>query len=200
MGKAFKKFAKDKALKVKRGAGRPVFQSKKAKRQGFKLNQGVVLAKEGNHGKLTLPVPAPYKGEWHSIRFSEIPKNAEFGTISFYREHGHYYMAVPYKYETPLYIHKHTGKKTGIDVNVSHFNDAEEEHYFLHKGNNGAVSLARVYDNIKHQQRILARKLKENGQIRLPGSAQKAIKKRESSFRSFTSVLTACRMMQCTST
>ncbi|XJZ33341.1 hypothetical protein ACIA3V_09440 [Lactobacillus delbrueckii subsp. bulgaricus] len=47
MGKAFKKFAKDKALKVKRGAGRPVFQSKKAKRQGFKLNQGVVLAKEG---------------------------------------------------------------------------------------------------------------------------------------------------------
>ncbi|MFM9745252.1 hypothetical protein ACKI2C_47695, partial [Streptomyces brasiliscabiei] len=53
LGKAFKKFAKDKALKVKRGAGRPVFQSKKAKRQGFKLNQGVVLAKEGNHGKLT---------------------------------------------------------------------------------------------------------------------------------------------------
>ncbi|XJZ39946.1 hypothetical protein ACIA4C_09460 [Lactobacillus delbrueckii subsp. allosunkii] len=48
MGKAFKKFAKDKALKVKRGAGRPVFQSKKAKRQGFKLNQGVVLAKEGS--------------------------------------------------------------------------------------------------------------------------------------------------------
>ena len=44
LGKAFKKFAKDKALKVKRGAGRPVFQSKKAKRQGFKLNQGVVLA------------------------------------------------------------------------------------------------------------------------------------------------------------
>ncbi|XJZ50721.1 hypothetical protein ACIA4I_09130 [Lactobacillus delbrueckii subsp. bulgaricus] len=74
-------------------------------------------------------------------------------------------MAVPYKYETPPYIHKHTGKKTGIDVNVSHFNDAEGEHYFLHKGNNGAVSLARVYDNIKHQQRILARKLKENGQI-----------------------------------
>ncbi|GMB86040.1 hypothetical protein ME0900_04120 [Lactobacillus delbrueckii subsp. bulgaricus] len=109
-----------------------------------------MLAKEGNHGKLTLPVPASYKGEWHSIRFSEIPKNAEFGTISFYREHGHYYMAVPYKYETPPYIHKYTGKKTGIDVNVSHFNDAEGEHYFLHKGNNGAVSLARVYENIKH--------------------------------------------------
>ncbi|MBT8902035.1 hypothetical protein BTI52_08570, partial [Lactobacillus delbrueckii subsp. bulgaricus] len=35
---------------------------------------------------------------------------------------------------------------------------------------------------------------------RLPGSAQKAIKKRESSFRSFTSVLTACRMTRCTST
>ncbi|MEK0395872.1 hypothetical protein ACXO8N_00540 [Lactobacillus delbrueckii subsp. bulgaricus] len=52
MGKAFKKFAKDKALKVKRGAGRPVFQSKKAKRQGFKLNQGVVLAKEGWNDKL----------------------------------------------------------------------------------------------------------------------------------------------------
>ncbi|RHX66390.1 helix-turn-helix domain-containing protein [Lactobacillus delbrueckii] len=113
LGKAFKKFAKDKALKVKRGAGRPVFQSKKAKRQGFKLNQGVVLAKKGNHGKLTLPVPAPYKGEWHSIRFSEIPKNAEFGTISFYREHGHYYMAVPYKYETPPYIHKLRVRRQG---------------------------------------------------------------------------------------
>ncbi|MBT8838975.1 hypothetical protein BTI03_09175, partial [Lactobacillus delbrueckii subsp. bulgaricus] len=39
------------------------------------------------------------------------------------------------------------------------------EHYFLYKGNNGAVNLGRVYENIKHQQRILARKLKENGQI-----------------------------------
>ena len=65
----------------------------------------------------------------------------------------------------PPYIHKHTGKKTGIDVNVSHFNEAEGEHYFLHKGNNGAVKLARIYENIKHQQRVLARKLKENVQI-----------------------------------
>ncbi|MBT8929762.1 transposase, partial [Lactobacillus delbrueckii subsp. bulgaricus] len=32
-------------------------------------------------------------------------------------------------------------------------------------GNNGAVNLGRVYENIKHQQRILARKLEENGQI-----------------------------------
>ncbi|XJZ36630.1 hypothetical protein ACIA3Z_00005 [Lactobacillus delbrueckii subsp. bulgaricus] len=60
MGKAFKKFAKDKALKVKRGAGRPVFQSKKAKRQGFKLNQGVVLAKEGLDSPGTISRLGPY--------------------------------------------------------------------------------------------------------------------------------------------
>lgn len=161
LGKSFAKFKKDRAKHVKHGAGRPKFQSKKAKRQSFKLNQGVVLKRDGDHGKLTLPCPAPYQGAWHDIRFSEIPKDLDFGTVTFYRECGKYYMAVPYKYETTEFTHKRTGKITGIDVNVSHFNDASGAHYFLHKSNN----LNKVYDDIKHQQRILARKLEENGRI-----------------------------------
>ena len=162
LGKSFKKFAKDKATKAKHGAGRPKFQSKKEKRQGFKLNQGVVLSAWNDHGRLTLPIPQSYKGEWHSIKISEPPEKAKMGTVSFYREHGRYYMAVPYTYENPSRVHAETGRKTGVDVNVSHFNDEDGAHYFLHKSgsgkwdkNIGAVKLDKIYRDIKHQQRIM---------------------------------------------
>ncbi|MFR0586020.1 RNA-guided endonuclease InsQ/TnpB family protein [Lactobacillus porci] len=183
LGKSFKKFAKDKATKAKHGAGRPKFQSKKEKRQGFKLNQGVVLSAWNDHGRLTLPIPQSYKGEWHSIKISEPPEKAKMGTVSFYREHGRYYMAVPYTYENPSRVHAETGRKTGVDVNVSHFNDEDGAHYFLHKNgsgkwdkNIGAVKLDKIYRDIKHQQRIMARKLNENGRIagRRSKSYQKA--------------------------
>lgn len=194
LGKAFKKFAKDKALKVKRGAGHPVFQSKKAKRQGFKLNQGVVLAKEGNHGKLTLPVPAPYKGKWHSIRFSEIPKNAEFGTISFY--------ITTWWFLTSM-RHHHTFtsirvRRQGL-TSMSAISMMQRENTIFCTKETMALSILR---ESMRTSSISSGFWQESWKkmARLPGSVQKAIKKRESSFRSFTSVLTACRMMQCTST
>ena len=172
LGKSFKKFAKDKATKTKHGAGYPKFQSKKEKRQGFKLNQGVVFSTWNNHGRLTLPIPHPYKGKWYSIKVSEPPEKAKMGTVSFYREHGCYYMAIPYTYENPSRVHAKTGRKTGVDVNVSHFNDKDGTHYFLHKSdsgkhdtNIGTVKLDKICRDIKHQQRIMARKLNKNGRI-----------------------------------
>lgn len=135
--------------------GKPKFESKKAPRQGFKSDQsrikdGVLYlerAKESN-------VP---KDQWRGFKLSEEPLSDEFGVVSYFKEKGRYYAAIPFKVEDIKQPDK-TGKTTAVDVNVGHFDYTEGRLVVLPK------RLNKIYKRIKHYQRQLARKRIENGQ------------------------------------
>lgn len=137
--------------------GKPKFKSKKAPRQGFKSDQsrikdGVLYlerAKESN-------VP---KDQWQGFKPSEAPLSEKFGVVSYFKEKGRYYAAIPYKIKDEnVKVLNKTGKATAIDVNVGHFDYTEGRLVVLPK------RLNRIYKQIKHYQRQLARKRVENGQ------------------------------------
>ena len=134
--------------------GKPKFKSKRSPRQGFK-SDGARLV----DGQLVLDKPVSLKSQhWQKIKLSEKPLNYPTGVMSFYREYAHYFVAIPYKIPKINFKAKNrTGKITGVDVNVGHFNYQGGTKVVLPK------KLKKIYNKIKHYQRILAKKRVING-------------------------------------
>ena len=130
---------------------RPKFKSKKDSKQGFKTDCARI---EDN--KLCLDKPHKYRGDWSPIRFKG--GNISDGKIklcSITRIKGHYIATM--SIETEVKSIKKTEKNTAVDANVDHF-DYTEGIYTLRP-----KDLDKLYSDVKHYQRKLARKRKENG-------------------------------------
>ncbi len=97
------------------------------------------------------------KDQWRGFKLSEEPLSEKFGVVSYFKEKGRYYAAIPFQVENVKQPAK-TGKATAVDVNVGHFDYTEGRINVLPK------RLNRIYKRIKHYQRQLARKRAENGQ------------------------------------
>lgn len=137
--------------------GKPKFKSKKAPRQGFKSDQskikdGILYLERARES--TIP-----KDQWRGFKLNEEPLSEEFGVVSYFKEKGRYYAAIPYKIKAEnIKTLDKTGKATAVDVNVGHFDYTDGRIVVLPK------RLNKVYKRIKHYQRQLARKRVENGQ------------------------------------
>lgn len=130
---------------------RPKFKSKKDPKQGFKTERACI-----KDNKLYLDKPHQYKGDWSPIRFKGY--NIFDGKIklcSITRIKGHYIATL--SIETEVKSIKKTGKNTAVDANVDHFDYTEGMCTLRPK------DLDRLYSDVKHYQRKLARKRKENG-------------------------------------
>ena len=148
LGKAWQNFLN----KSQKNWGRPMFKSKKAARQGFKTDRAKIV-----DGKLRLDKPLGVQFAWQDMRMdsSGMPEG-ELKTVSVFRENGKYYAALPI--ETTVAFKERTGRKTAVDVNVGHFDWTEERISVLPK------RLKRIYERIRHGQRILAKKRNANGE------------------------------------
>lgn len=131
--------------------GKPKFKRKKAARQGFKMDQAKI-----KDGYLFLEKPKAVKEKWTGFKLSSAPLSEEFGTISFFKEKGRYYVAIPFKLPEPE-RKPQTSQATGVDLNVGHFNYQDGQCLVLPK------TLERSYEKIKHYQRQLAKKRVVNG-------------------------------------
>ena len=146
-----KKPKKKKSKKKKRKVGKPSFRSKKNPKQGFKTDRARI-----KNGKLFLDKPHKYKGDWYGISFKgyDLPdgkiKHCVITKI------GNSYQAT-ITIDCPEQPLPKTGKKTAIDANVNHFDYTEGSFAVCPK------QLDTLYEQIKHYQRILARKRKVNG-------------------------------------
>lgn len=70
-------------------------------------------------------------------------------------------MAIPYKIPKDRFeVKKKTGKATGVDINVGHFNYEDGQLLIIPK------SLTKTYSKIKHYQKQLAKKRTVNGRIK----------------------------------
>lgn len=149
LGKAWKSFFD----KAQPDWGKPHFKSKRAPRQGFKSDQAKLI-----DGRLFLEKPQGLKKDWEPLILSEKPMNYPTGVMSFYRENGRYFVSIPYKIPKQKIDRKaDTGKATGVDLNVGHFNYLGGNKSILPK------KLEQTYEKIKHYQRLLARKREVNG-------------------------------------
>lgn len=149
LGKAWKNFFD----KAQPDWGKPKFKSKRAPRQGFKSDQSKLI-----DGKLVLERPRGIKQDWQAIKLSEKLLDYPTGVMSIYREKGRYFIAIPYKIpKAEFQAKKSTGKATGVDLNVGHFNYIDGNEQVLPQ------RLERSYEKIKHYQRLLARKREANG-------------------------------------
>lgn len=129
--------------------GKPHFHSRREPRQGFKSDQSKIVDS-------LLRLERPQKSlvpseEWRDFKLSEKPLSDKIGVVSYFREKGRYYAAVPFKVATKKALPK-TGKNTAVDVNVGHFNYTDSQQNVLPK------KLERIYEKIKHYQRQLAHK------------------------------------------
>ena len=146
-----KKPKKKKSKKKKRKVGKPSFRSKKNPKQGFKTDRARI-----KNGKLFLDKPHKYKGDWYGISFKgyDLPdgkiKHCVITKI------GNSYQAT-ITIDCPEQPLPKTGKKTAIDANVNHFDYTEGSFAVCPK------QLDTLYAQIKHYQRLLARKRKVNG-------------------------------------
>lgn len=142
--------------------GKPRFKSKKAARQGFKTDRAKVIA-----GKLRLDKPRAVKN-WYDIKTSEALKMTDIKLASIFRERGRYYAAL--SYEEKVLAKSKTGLKTAIDVNVGHFN------YNTGQINVLPNKIQKLYERIKHYQRMLARKRRVNGKIAVQSNNYQAVR------------------------
>ena len=142
LGNAWKHFF-DKSLS---DWGKPKFKSKKAPRQGFKSDRIKFVG-----GKLRLDKPRENKSVWYDIRIRGNLLPYDYGTVSIYRVNSKYYASIPYKIEE-IENKPKTNKNTAVDVNVGHLNYTEGSINVLPK------KLTKLYDRIKHYQKMLARK------------------------------------------
>ena len=130
---------------------KPKFKSKKDPKQGFKTERARI-----KDNKLYLDKPCQYQGDWSPIRFKGGNISDEkIKLCSITRIKGLYMATIII--EKNVFPLKKTGKNTAVDANVNHFDYTE-----------GSCSLSpkdldRLYSNVKHYQRKLARKRKENG-------------------------------------
>lgn len=139
--------SKTKKLKV----GKPSFRSKKNPKQGFKTDRAQI-----KNGKLVLDKPRTYKDNWYDIPFRgyNLP-DGKIKYCSITKINDSYYASLVIDCpEQPL---PKTGKKTAIDANVNHFDYTDGSFAVCPK------ELDVLYGQIKHYQRLLARKRKVNG-------------------------------------
>ena len=62
------------------------------------------------------------KDQWRGFKLREKPLSDEFGVVSYFKEKGRYYVAIPYKIKAKdIKLPDKTGKATAVDVNVGHF-------------------------------------------------------------------------------
>lgn len=126
--------------------GKPKFKSKRASRQGFKSDR-IKFAE----GKLRLDKPIANKSIWYDIRIKGNLLQYEYGTISIYRVNSKYYASIPYKVPE-VENNPKTNKNTAVDVNVGHLNYTDGSCNVLPN------RITKLYDRIKHYQKMLARK------------------------------------------
>lgn len=146
-----KKPKKNGSKKKKRKVGKPSFRSKKNPKQGFKTDRARI-----KNGKLVLDKPRAYKGDWYGISFRgyNLP-DGKIKHCAITRIDNSYQATITIDCpEQPL---PKTGKKTAIDANINHFDYTDGSFKVFPK------QLDRLYAQIKHYQRLLARKRHENG-------------------------------------
>ena len=130
---------------------KPKFKSKKTLKQGFKTDTARI-----KNNKLYLEKPCKYQGNWSPIRFKG--GNISDGKIklcSITRIKGHYIATLSIEKEVKSI--KKTRKNTAVDANVDHFDYTDGICTLRPK------DLDSLYSDVKHYQRKLARKRKENG-------------------------------------
>lgn len=132
--------------------GKPKFKSRKSLRQGFKSDRIKIV-----NGKLLLDKPRGVK-DWFPIKFKGARSlKGELKIVSIFKEQNHYWAALPFDRQIkPL---SKTSKVTAIDINVGHFNTPTE------KINTFPKRLDFLYKRIKHYQKQLARKRRDNGKL-----------------------------------
>ena len=137
--------------KKKRKVGKPSFRSKKNPKQGFKTDRASV-----KNGKLVLDKPHAYKDAWYSIPFKgyDLP-DGKIKHCAITKIGNSYYASIII--DCPERSLSKTGKKTAIDANVNHFDYTDGSFAVCPK------ELDCLYAQIKHYQRLLARKRHENG-------------------------------------
>ena len=132
--------------------GKPKFKSRKSLRQGFKSDRIKIV-----NGKLLLDKPRGVK-DWFPIKFKGARSlKGELKVVSIFKEQNHYWAALPFDRQIkPL---SKTSKVTAIDINVGHFNTPTE------KINTFPKRLDFLYKRIKHYQKQLARKRRDNEKL-----------------------------------
>jgi len=137
--------------KSQENTGKPKFKSKKDPQQGFKTERVRI-----KNNKLYLDKPRQYQGKWSPIRFKGGNiSDGEIKLCSITRIKGHYIATM--SIETEVKSIKKTGKNTAVDANVDHFDYTEGVCTLRPR------DLDRLYSDVKHYQRKLARKRKVNG-------------------------------------
>ena len=130
---------------------RPKFKSKKDPQQGFKTERVRI-----KNNKLYLDKPRQYQGKWSPIRFKGGNISDEkIKLCSITRIKGHYIATMCI--ETEVKSIKKTGKNTAVDANVDHFDYTDGICTLRPK------DLDKLYSDVNHYQRKLARKRKVNG-------------------------------------
>ena len=145
----YKPKSKSKTNKLR--VGKPSFKNKKNPRQGFKTYGARIV-----NGKFVLDKPRAYKGNWYGIPFKgyDLP-DGKIKHCSVTKINNKYYASLVI--DCPKQFLPKTGKKTAIDANVNHFDYTDGSFVVCPK------QLDVLYAQIKHYQRLLARKRKVNG-------------------------------------
>lgn len=135
----------------KQKVGKPTFRSKKNPKQGFKTEEARI-----KNGKLILDKGRAYKGDWYGIPFKgyNLP-DGKIKHCAITKVNNMYYASLTV--DCPKRPLPKTGKKTAIDANVNHFDYTDGSFVVCPK------QLDILYAQIKHYQRLLARKRKANG-------------------------------------
>jgi transposase, IS605 orfB family len=149
LAQAWSKFFDSKKSNQK--VGKPSFRTKKNPRQGFKT-YGVRI----KNGKLVLDKPWAYKDDWYGISFKgyDLP-DGKIKHCSITKINNKYYASLVI--DCPKQFLPKTGKNTAIDANVNHFDYTDGSFVVCPK------QLDTLYAQIKHYQRLLARKRQANG-------------------------------------
>ena len=143
--------SKSKAKTNKPKVGKPSFRSKKNPKQGFKTDEARII-----NGKLVLDKPHAYKDTWYGIPFKgyDLP-DGKIKHCVITKTNDFYYATLTVDCSEQSL--PKTGKKTAIDANVNHFDYTDGSFVVCPK------ELDILYAQIKHYQRLLARKRKVNG-------------------------------------
>lgn len=152
LANAWSRFFNSKKSKTKKlKAGKPSFRTKKNPKQGFKTYGARI-----KNGKLVLDKPWAYKDDWYGISFKgyELP-DGKIKHCSITKINNKYYASLVI--DCPKQFLPKTGKKTAIDANVNHFDYTDGSFVVCPK------QLDVLYAQIKHYQRLLARKRQVNG-------------------------------------
>ena len=141
-----KKPKKKGSKKKRRKVGKPSFRSKKNPKQGFKTDRARII-----NGKLVLDKPRAYKDTWYGISFKgyDLP-DGKIKHCAITKINNKYYASLTVN--CPEQSLPKTGKNTAIDANVNHFDYTDGSFAVCPK------QLDRLYAQIKHYQRLLARK------------------------------------------